>query len=145
MVEEFLVADFCGFAGTWMASQCPHQLHLLSHFGGLDPICPLNTILSSLFTVLPLLEINLPSAINLIWVDAKIRKKEKRKSRTQDSTARANDAIVVTLAHHCSFSSHRERGQCVKETGKFSLKKGRLKIKPSEKANQIERKKWVKE
>lgn len=35
-----------------MASQCPHQLHLLSHFGGLDPICPLNSTLSSL-TVYP--------------------------------------------------------------------------------------------
>lgn len=45
--EEFVLADFCGFVGTWMASQCPHQLHLLSHFGGLDPICPLNTTFSS--------------------------------------------------------------------------------------------------
>lgn len=74
--EDFLVADFCGFAGTWMASQWPHQLHLLSHFGGFDPICPLNISLSS-FTVLVLIEIDLPSALIFIWVDANIRRQRK--------------------------------------------------------------------
>lgn len=48
-LEKFL-CPFCsgGFAGTWIASQCPHELHRLSHLGGLDPIWALKVALSSL-------------------------------------------------------------------------------------------------
>lgn len=49
-IEEFdlFPALTCGFAGTWIASQWPHELHLLSHLGGLEPICALTIALFSL-------------------------------------------------------------------------------------------------
>lgn len=70
--------------GTWTASQGPHELHLLSHLGGLDPIVSVLTIASS--SNPPSLEaagslvIVVPSAMSLAKVKLETRRNSKETS-----------------------------------------------------------------